>query len=165
MVSGFAPIKVANQNWGVIFEMPRQSVMQDAEQLDILLTEQLERGIRSELMVGTLMVVVGLLVVALMAMRLVRPIRAVAERLQDISSGEGDLTQRLQVNSADEIGQLAQGFNLFMDKLQPIIRRVVDNTGQVVVPPSRSKVRLNQRAVAAKRNLKKSTVWQPPQRR
>ncbi|CSD67271.1 methyl-accepting chemotaxis protein [Vibrio cholerae] len=128
----FAPIKVANQNWGVIFEMPRQSVMQDAEQLDILLTEQLERGIRSELMVGTLMVVVGLLVVALMAMRLVRPIRAVAERLQDISSGEGDLTQRLQVNSADEIGQLAQGFNLFMDKLQPIIRRVVDNTGQVV---------------------------------
>ncbi len=128
----FAPIKVANQNWGVIFEMPRQSVMQDAEQLDILLTEQLERGIRSELIVGTLMVVVGLLVVALMAMRLVRPIRAVAERLQDISSGEGDLTQRLQVNSADEIGQLAQGFNLFMDKLQPIIRRVVDNTGQVV---------------------------------
>ncbi|GHZ62869.1 methyl-accepting chemotaxis protein [Vibrio cholerae] len=128
----FAPIKVANQNWGVIFEMPRQSVMQDAEQLDILLTEQLERGIRSELMVGTLMVVVGLLVVALMVMRLVRPIRAVAERLQDISSGEGDLTQRLQVNSADEIGQLAQGFNLFMDKLQPIIRRVVDNTGQVV---------------------------------
>ncbi len=63
--------------------MPRQSVMQDAEQLDILLTEQLERGIRSELMVGTLMVVVGLLVVTLMAMRLVRPIRAVAERLQD----------------------------------------------------------------------------------
>lgn len=112
MVSGFAPIKVANQNWGIIFEMPRQSVMQDAEQLDILLTEQLERGIRSELMVGTLMVVVGLLVVTLMAMRLVRPIRAVAERLQDISSGEGDLTQRLQVNSADEIGQLAQGFNL-----------------------------------------------------
>lgn len=108
----FAPIKVANQNWGIIFEMPRQSVMQDAEQLDILLTEQLERGIRSELMVGTLMVVVGLLVVTLMAMRLVRPIRAVAERLQDISSGEGDLTQRLQVNSADEIGQLAQGFNL-----------------------------------------------------
>lgn len=31
------------------------------------------------------------------------------------------------MNSADEIGQLAQGFNLFMDKLQPIIRRVVDN--------------------------------------
>ncbi len=61
--------------------------MQDAEQLDILLTEQLVRGIGSELKVGTLMVV-GLLVVALMAMRLVRPIRAVAERLQDISSGE-----------------------------------------------------------------------------
>ncbi|EMB50778.1 methyl-accepting chemotaxis protein [Vibrio mimicus] len=128
----FAPVTVANQNWGVIFEMPRRSVMQDAEQLDILLTEQLERGIRSELVVGTIMVLVGLLIIALMAMRLVKPIRAVAERLQNISSGEGDLTQRLNVTSSDEIGQLAQGFNLFMDKLQPIIRRVVDNTGQVV---------------------------------
>ncbi|MEI2563394.1 methyl-accepting chemotaxis protein [Vibrio metoecus] len=135
----FAPITVANQNWGVIFEMPRGSVMQDADQLDVLLTKQLERGIRSELVVGTSLVLIGLGVVALMAMRLVKPIRAVAYRLQDISSGEGDLTQRLNVTSTDEIGQLAQGFNLFMDKLQPIIRRVVDNTGQVVATTEHAK--------------------------
>lgn len=37
----FAPIKVANQNWGIIFEMPRQSVMQDAEQLTFYLQNNL----------------------------------------------------------------------------------------------------------------------------
>ena len=45
--------------------------------------------------------------------------------LKDISEGEGDLTVRLPVVSKDEVGQLSQWFNLFIEKLQKIIREVV----------------------------------------
>ncbi|CAH8215387.1 methyl-accepting chemotaxis protein [Vibrio aestuarianus] len=127
----FAPINVANQTWGVIFEMPKASVLADASQLDQIITQQVERGVQTELLVGTILVLLGLGVIALSAAKIVKPIREVALRLQDIGSGEGDLTQRLVVTSQDEIGQLANGFNQFLDKLQSIIQQVVETANQV----------------------------------
>jgi methyl-accepting chemotaxis protein len=48
------------------------------------------------------------------------------ERIKDVSDGEGDLTRRLDLSSRDEIGDLAGGFNRFVDKLEVIIRKVSD---------------------------------------
>jgi len=62
---------------------------------------------------------------------LIKPVEKVARRLEDIAQGDGDLCIRLDVKSNDEVGQLATWFNLFMDKLQNIIRQVADNTGTV----------------------------------
>ena len=68
--------------------------------------------------------VVGLLLVWLTARGVTRPILAVAARLEDIASGEGDLTRRLEYAKQDELGELAGWFNRFLDKLQPIIADV-----------------------------------------
>jgi methyl-accepting chemotaxis protein len=75
-----------------------------------------------------------------MASRLVNPIREVVARLDDIASGEGDLTQRLDVKSQDEIGQLATGFNKFLDKLQSIISDVVETTLQIGTTTEQSRI-------------------------
>ncbi|OEE73892.1 methyl-accepting chemotaxis protein [Vibrio ordalii] len=130
-LSVFAPIQVANQTWGVVFEMPTSSVLADANQLDQIITQQVENGVRAELFVGALLVFLGLAIIALAATQIVKPIRAVVERLQDIASGEGDLTQRLVISSHDEIGDLARGFNQFLDKLQAIIQQIVESANQV----------------------------------
>ncbi|WP_084312103.1 methyl-accepting chemotaxis protein [Desulfobulbus elongatus] len=55
---------------------------------------------------------------------IVRPINAAVAGLKDIAQGEGDLTMRLEVRSKDEVGELATWFNLFIEKLQRIIRDV-----------------------------------------
>ncbi len=52
------------------------------------------------------------------------PVVAIVEGLKDIAQGEGDLTKRLEINSKDEIGELALWFNTFMDKLQGIIKEI-----------------------------------------
>lgn len=44
--------------------------------------------------------------------------------LRDIAEGEGDLTKRLAVKSKDEIGELCSWFNLFVEKIQTIIKDV-----------------------------------------
>ena len=44
--------------------------------------------------------------------------------LDNISRGEGDLTQRLDVNSNDELGRLAEVFNTFINKLQKMIKDI-----------------------------------------
>ena len=127
-LSVFAPIKIANQTWGVVFEMPRSSVLADARALDQTISQQVETSVKTELLAGILLVLAGLATIAWSAARLVKPIRDVVFRLNDIASGEGDLTQRLEVKSQDEIGELAIGFNLFLGKLQSIIGDVVDTT-------------------------------------
>ena len=51
--------------------------------------------------------------------------------LDDIAKGDGDLTVRLQVDRADELGQIAGGFNTFLNKLQNMIRDVVGSVQKV----------------------------------
>jgi len=80
--------------------------------------------------VGTLMFLLLALKV-LMGRLILSPVADVAGRIQDIARGEGDLTQRLVARSQDEIGQFAQWFNLFVEKLQGIILKVANTSKQV----------------------------------
>ncbi len=50
-----------------------------------------------------------------------RPVQKVAKGLENISSGDADLTQRLQVIGNDETGKVSQFFNRFLEKLQSIM--------------------------------------------
>lgn len=51
--------------------------------------------------------------------------------MKDIAQGEGDLTVRLDINTKDEIGQLAKWFDTFVEKLQGVIREVKGSTKEV----------------------------------
>ncbi len=143
----FSPVEIANQTWGVIFEMPRSAVLADADQLDVLISSNMQKGMMIEVSVGVLMVVVGLVITGLLAKALVKPIREVVIRLEDIATGEGDLTQRLNVQSQDEIGQLASAFNRFLERLQTTIKEVAHTSQQLATKAAYAK-----QVVAATRN-------------
>ncbi|CCN70165.1 methyl-accepting chemotaxis protein [Vibrio nigripulchritudo] len=137
----FSPIQIANQNWGVLIDVPKDSVLADANALDAVIKGLVEAGIITEISFGALFVVIGLIVISVSSSRLVKPIREVVARLHDIASGEGDLTQRLKVTSNDEIGQLSSEFNQFLEKLQTIIRDLVNTTevvGELIEQSKRS---------------------------
>ncbi len=57
----------------------------------------------------------------------VSPINAVAKNMEDIASGEGDLTKRIEIKNKDEIGILVNWFNTFIEKLQGIIGDISKN--------------------------------------
>ncbi len=52
------------------------------------------------------------------------PLESITARFQDIAEGEGDLTARIEVTGKDEIGVLAVSFNMFIEKLQTMIRQI-----------------------------------------
>lgn len=54
------------------------------------------------------------------------PIVSTAKAMEELASGEGDLTFRLQVESTDEIGKLSQFFNQFMESLREMVKRFVE---------------------------------------
>jgi methyl-accepting chemotaxis protein len=50
-----------------------------------------------------------------------KPIVSVAENLKDIAEGEGDLTRTINIDSKDEVGDLAKYFNLTLEKIKNLI--------------------------------------------
>jgi len=123
VLAPFAPIP-GGKSWGVLLDVPKKVLVAPAEALKAQLDADNTRGTLLELGLGLLAAVVGLMLVWLMARSVTRPILGVAQMLQDIASGEGDLTRRLAYDKQDELGQLAGWFNRFLDKLQPIIAEV-----------------------------------------
>ncbi|NWA84449.1 methyl-accepting chemotaxis protein [Pseudomonas sp. D2002] len=123
VLAPFAPIP-GGKPWGVLLDVPEKVLVGPAEALKAQLDADNTRGTLLELSLGLLAAVVGLILVWLMARSVTRPILGVARMLEDIASGEGDLTRRLAYDKQDELGQLAGWFNRFLDKLQPIIAEV-----------------------------------------
>lgn len=63
--------------------------------------------------------------------RLLQPLHALQESLQDINSGDGDLTKRLAVTTNDEFGQVSTEFNKFVNYLQHLIGEVKTHSQDV----------------------------------
>ncbi|WP_421133578.1 methyl-accepting chemotaxis protein [Alteromonas sp. A079] len=79
---------------------------------------------------GVLMTIVVTLLLFATAIPIVRGIKKsiddVVRSLKDIAQENGDLTVRIATNSEDEIGDLVHWFNQFMDKLQGVVKDVVE---------------------------------------
>jgi methyl-accepting chemotaxis protein len=73
---------------------------------------------------GLLGIAVALVLVVVMV---VRPVRELTQVTSDIVS-KGDLTQRIQVSSRDEIGQLARTFSQMVEKLRQIPTNLQEST-------------------------------------
>ena len=94
-------------------------------------TEQMIDKSYAILLIALLLAAMTAVVILATAQRMVAPIKNMADNLNDIAKGEGDLTKRLTVKGEDEIAQLGQSFNLFVDKLQTIIGDVANATAKV----------------------------------
>ena len=62
-----------------------------------------------------------------------KPLNIVKNAITGIAQGNADLTQRINVKSNNEIGQVVQGFNDFTGKLQSIISDVKDSKNELGV--------------------------------
>ncbi|MCY1393616.1 Methyl-accepting chemotaxis protein McpH [compost metagenome] len=101
-------------NWTLVAEVPQAQIYGQARQA-LWMTS----------LIGGAVALVCLLLVILLARGLVRPIRQVTAALVAIGSGGGDLSQRLDDSRADELGDLARGFNSFVQSQRDLIGEVL----------------------------------------
>ena len=69
-------------------------------------------------------IVVALLFGIFIATSITKSISSISESLKTIATGNADLTKRLKIKTKDEIGEVADGFNKFMTKMQEIVKEV-----------------------------------------
>ncbi len=84
--------------------------------------------------VGTMVSIICILIGIIMALATtgllflaVQPLKTVRNSINEIATGDADLTQTLEIKSNNEIGALGDGFNRFMGKLRSIIAGVKDS--------------------------------------
>ena len=116
-IAGAAP-------WGVLVGVPQDVLLAPVTTLQKQLDAQGVQSTALELLLGGGSALLGLLLIWYTAQRITRPLQVLTRVMEDISLGEGDLTRRLQVQSRDEIGQLATAFNRFVERIHHSIREV-----------------------------------------
>lgn len=81
-------------------------------------------GLKQIIAVFSASIVLSLIVPFLIGSSITKPIKALKDRLQEVSFGDGDLTMALDDSANDETGDVARSFNLFLQKLRGIITNV-----------------------------------------
>ena len=76
---------------------------------------------RFNLMISFFIILFAVGFVWITASIIVRPVNATVAALKDICEGDGDLTQRIHIQSHDEIGQMANWVNNLISRLNKII--------------------------------------------
>ena len=87
-----------------------------------------ESGLHAELqqnlIISCIMLLVPIALTAWIGNRISHPLEEVVDALNDIASGEGDLTRRLKSNGDDEVGRLSRAFNQFVGQIQDVVSQV-----------------------------------------
>lgn len=113
-------VDIGNQKWYLLVSLDESvtfASLAEAKQHAILIT--------------LLLVVCGVLISLFILNRLYQPILSLKETVLDLSSGDADLTQRLEVKQQDDLGQIAQGFNEFIQALQQMMLEVKGVSGHL----------------------------------
>jgi len=99
---------------------------------EIILIKQVKKSAFLSVLITVLIGIALVIVAYWVALRIVVcPVRNVADKLKDISQGEGDLTQTLNVTGNDEITDLSRGFNDFTQQIRTLITELVDAIGKL----------------------------------
>src|ERR1700690_520844 len=77
---------------------------------------------------------IGALVAIFLSRSIAARLKRLTQMIQDIAEGEGDVTKRLETSTGfgnDELGEVGRLFNIFMDKLQEILRGIAAQTSKL----------------------------------
>ncbi|EGR1100238.1 methyl-accepting chemotaxis protein [Vibrio cholerae] len=114
------PINFAGQDWQLIGYIDLTAIQANTDQLNWKITL-------------ALLVCASVIIVASVTMLHVsfKPLSRLNTLVANLSQGNGDLTQRLAVESKDEIGQICNSINLFIEKLQQMFIDVADSSKEI----------------------------------
>lgn len=100
-------------------------------------------AVSGQVLVTAIVVIICTLLFNLLCNILFRPLNNVSQALAQIANGSGDLTQRIHVENKDEVGELANNFNTFVESLQQLIQHIRQQSQQLTEGSEQSTNRAN----------------------
>ena len=112
------------------------------------LTSKARNAMISSLTIFAVVALAAVLISFVVTRNVVGALKRTVFALNDIAEGEGDLTRRLEVAGTDEVSQVADAFNRFVEKMQKMlveIREAADSIGLSASEIAQGNLDLSQR--------------------
>jgi len=121
-----------------IFRKHRAHVLKIVERVNESIREgeasaaqAVESGSRTALIVSVVVIGVILAFGAFIVSTVLRPMNLLRSRMLELASGDADLGARIEIDSDDEVGQLARSFNAFVGKIAALVNAVRKSSVQL----------------------------------
>ncbi len=117
----FQRIKISKDNfWTLMIFVDKNTAL-----------EQVSEAVINSVIIGLIMLTVSVAITYLLVNSLFKPLQNLKQAVIDLSNGNGDLTARLKSDLDDDIGQISEGFNLFIENLQAMMLDIADASVQI----------------------------------
>ncbi|SHO56746.1 methyl-accepting chemotaxis protein [Vibrio quintilis] len=110
-------IKYGDKNWYMLIGLDKDVVFGKINEMKY-----------KAFMLTSIYIVLSIIITLLVLNYLYRPILALKKTISGLSQGNGDLTQRLDINTDDDLGQIADGVNQFIGSLQNMMLDIQAST-------------------------------------
>lgn len=105
---------IPSMDWYLIAQVPKSEVLADIN----------DAALKSIILIAGL-ILIACIINWIFAGKITKPLNDLANTFKELGEGEGDLSYRITIkNNNDEIDQLANGFNLFIGKIQNVTSEV-----------------------------------------
>ena len=116
-------------------EAKLQEIVENADQEMLDQAQQSDDQYAAARTLVIVTLVIGVLLGACIAYYIVngvvKGLNAMVNRLKDIAQGEGDLTQRVDEDRSDELGELGKWFNTFVQRIHDVVAEVASSSHEV----------------------------------
>jgi methyl-accepting chemotaxis protein len=114
-------ITASHTQWGIIIELPKAIALKNADALADQLRSTITRITNQQVMIAILITLIAAGLLTLIIRSIVHPLDELTTRVNQLASQDGDLTQKIELDTHAELINLSHGFNLFNEKLRDMI--------------------------------------------
>ncbi|SDX39462.1 methyl-accepting chemotaxis sensory transducer with Cache sensor [Collimonas sp. OK242] len=114
--------KIAGTDWMLVVVMDYAEATQAVSSMLITST-----------VTALLIIALAALALTLLVVQALKRLELIRDAMQEIASGDGDLTRRLDAAGKDELAQIAGAFNLFVDKIAEVLGQIRRSSESVKV--------------------------------
>ncbi|MFP6790928.1 MAG: methyl-accepting chemotaxis protein [Thalassolituus sp.] len=114
-------IPASNSEWSLLIELPLNVALADLETLQTLVADEKTKVLGSQLLLALLLAGAALAAITVLIQSITKPLAVLNKQVEQLSSADGDLSQRLQLDTHAELISLSGGFNRFLSKLRDLV--------------------------------------------
>lgn len=107
-----------------ILDQAGEAVRKHSREIEEITKQNIARNQKVAMIVTTIAFVIALIFGYIIPLKITKNVENMARRIREIAEGDGDLTQRINSNAKDELGDLAQEFDTFVEQLRSIISNI-----------------------------------------
>lgn len=130
-VSQSIAIEAPGVDWKLVMTVPKSVIFAGVNSLAQQLEEDTAAALSEMVMLGVVSILIAAFAITLFVRSITLPLSKMRDRVQNLSSSDGDLTQSLNITSHKELIEIGRGINQFIAQLREMILELQSQSHQV----------------------------------